>query len=126
MTTHETHTNTEITIRRMDLSASDQVALTKLAELDSRTHLEGAVLGAEVEGRLLAAISLADGAVVADPFSPTGELTDLLELRSGQLRERRPKRSRWQRRRPAARRHEPQIALGGSPPGEIISLMRAR
>ena len=39
------------------------------------------MLGAEVEGRLLAAISLADGAVVADPFSPTGELADLLELR---------------------------------------------
>lgn len=126
MTTHETHTNTEITIRRMDLSASDQGALAKLASLDSHAPLEGAVLGAEVEGRLLAAISIADGALVADPFSHTGELRALLELRSGQLREQRPKRSRWQRRRPVARRREPRIALGGSPPGEIISLMRAR
>ena len=95
--------------------------VAKLAELDSRAQLEGAVLGAEVEGRLLAAISLNDGRG-RRPVQPHGRAADLLELRAGQLRDA-PEAPRWQRR---AARDEPRIALGGSPAGQIISLMLAR
>jgi hypothetical protein len=122
MTAPETATNTEITIRRMDLTAVDRRELSKLAALDSHAPLEGAVLGVEVEGELRAAISVASGDLVADPFIRTGELGALLRLRADQLRARTAprRRLRW----PAARR--PRVALGGSPPGEIISLQRAR
>ena len=59
-------------------TASDQSALRELAELDS-THLPaGPFLVAEVEGRPVAALSLADGMAMADPFLPTAELVELL------------------------------------------------
>ena len=45
----------------------------------------GRVLVAEVDGELLAAISLDDGAVVADPFEPTAALVELLRARARQL-----------------------------------------
>jgi hypothetical protein len=66
-----------MTIRRMD-SEADGAALAQLAALDSRAKLEGSVLGAEVGGRLLAAISIETGEVIADPFSRTSELRALL------------------------------------------------
>ena len=43
------------------------------------------MLGVEVEGRLLAAISIETGEVIADPFSRTSELRALLKLRAAQL-----------------------------------------
>jgi hypothetical protein len=43
------------------------------------------VLVAEVDGQALAAISLADGAVIADPFHLTGDLVALLRVRAAQL-----------------------------------------
>jgi hypothetical protein len=122
MTTPETATNTEVTIRRMDLSADDQASLSRLAALDSHAPLDGPVLGAEVEGELRAAISVATGEQVADPFVRTSELSALLRLRADQLRAQR--RGARRPRRRALRRARP--ALGGSPPGEIESLLRAR
>jgi hypothetical protein len=77
--------NSSMTIRRLDLSETDREALARLTERDSAGTLEAPVIGIEVEGRLLAARSLADGAVVADPFSRTDELQAMLELRAGQL-----------------------------------------
>lgn len=74
-----------VTIRRLGDDDADRRALAGLAERDSGPALEGAVLVAEVEGSLLAAISLADGRVLADPFSRTAELRSLLELRAYQL-----------------------------------------
>ena len=68
---HEPH---EITIRRMDLDRADREAVARLAELDTRADARGPVLGAEIEGSLLAAISLDDGELIADPFSRTAEL----------------------------------------------------
>ena len=47
-----------------------------LAMLDSARPLAGAVLVAESDGLVLAAISLKDGRVVADPFFPTADLVD--------------------------------------------------
>jgi hypothetical protein len=101
-----------VTIRR--LGNGDLRALRRLAQLDSHPSLEGPVLGAEIEGRLLAAISLTTGDSVADPFSRTGELRALLELRAAQLRRRSGRRRRRARDpiRPGAR-----AALPSSPPG---------
>jgi hypothetical protein len=76
----------EVTVRRLDHRPADRAALGYLADLDSREPLEGEVLGAELDGALVAAISLTTGDVIADPFSPTGEIRSLLELRARQLR----------------------------------------
>jgi hypothetical protein len=67
-------------------SAADSPALTRLAQLDSAESPSPPVLLAEIAGEPVAAISLADGAVVADPFTPTAELVALLKLRARQLR----------------------------------------
>jgi hypothetical protein len=100
-----------ISIRR--LGGDDAREVERLAQLDSRRPPEGALLGVEIEGRLLAAISLTTGESVADPFSRTGELRALLELRAAQLRRRENHRGRSLRLpRPKSR-----AALAGSPPG---------
>ena len=78
--------NSNITIRRLDRSSGDATALMRLAGVDSRSAPGGELLGAEVDGRLLAAISLENGNVIADPFAPTSELRKLLQLRAEQLR----------------------------------------
>ncbi len=75
----------EITIRRLDRT-TDAVALARLAGKDTRPAPRGEVLGAFVDGQLHAAISLASGRVIADPFKPTSELRKLLELRARQMR----------------------------------------
>ena len=61
-------------------------AVRRLAYLDSRRPLRGDVLVAFVDGEPLAAISLADGTVVADPFRLTADIVELLRLRA-QLRD---------------------------------------
>ena len=73
-------------IRIRHLGRDDRREVERLAQLDSRPPPEGALLGVAVEGRLVAAISLATGESIADPFSRTGELRALLELRAAQLR----------------------------------------
>ncbi len=115
MEAQTTTTDSAITIRRMDLSNDDRDAVAELADRDSRDHLNGPVLGLEVEGRLLAAISLSSGAEVSDPFAPTDELRSVLELRAGQLRKRFGGSRERKRSRPA---------VGGSPAGSIIKLPR--
>jgi hypothetical protein len=67
-------------------AAGDADALAFLAALDSSSPPRPPVLVANLDGRLLAAISLADGAVVADPFEPTAALVELLRARERQLR----------------------------------------
>jgi len=57
-------------------------AVRRLAYLDSRRPLQGEVLVAFVDDEPLAAISLADGAVVADPFRRTADVVELLRLRA--------------------------------------------
>jgi hypothetical protein len=74
----------------------DEAALARLAALDSARPPARPVLLAERDGVLLAAISLADGFVVADPFKPTAALVELLRMRERQLRApARPRRRRW-------------------------------
>lgn len=68
----------------------------RLAILDEAEDLEGAVLIAYSGGRPVAAMSLSDGRVVADPFVATSDAVSLLRLRAGHLsgkRTHRPLRS---------------------------------
>ena len=70
----------------------DDITLESLAALDSQRPLSGPVLIGESDGRAVAAISLADGRVVGDPFVPTAQLAALLRMRASALvaYERRP------------------------------------
>jgi hypothetical protein len=61
---------------------SDGAAIARLAALDSTAVPAGELLVAEADGVLVAARSLATGAVVADPFRPTADIVALLTLRA--------------------------------------------
>ena len=76
----------DVTVRRLDGRPSDRAALEYLADLDSSDPLAGEVLGAELDGALVAAISLDTGKVIADPFTRTDQIRSLLRLRASQLR----------------------------------------
>jgi hypothetical protein len=67
---------------------ADRERVLELAELDGRAAPQGDALLAETHGRLVAAVGVADGAVVADPFVPTSDVLDVLKLRAEQERER--------------------------------------
>jgi hypothetical protein len=80
-------------VSRADLSVvirperpEDRAALARLAELDSARLPAAPVLVAVVGGELRAALSLSDGAAIADPFHRTAWLMTLLTVRAGQLR----------------------------------------
>lgn len=66
--------------------AVDGAALRRIAQRDSRPIPNGELLIAEVNGEAQAAIALATGEVIADPFRPTAELVRMLGLRRSQLR----------------------------------------
>jgi hypothetical protein len=74
----------EIAIRLAAPADADEVR--RLALLDSSHAEDGEALVAEVDGRIQAALPLAGGHVIADPFEPTAELASLLHLRARQLR----------------------------------------
>ena len=74
----------EVTVRRLDPFA-DHNALVRLAERDSAEVPRGELVGAEVDGSLVAAISLNNRRVIADPFEPTAGVRSLLEVRAAQL-----------------------------------------
>jgi hypothetical protein len=65
--------------------SGDQVALERLAALDSASPPRGPALIAEADSRILAALPLGSGRPIADPFEPTAELVALLELRRAQI-----------------------------------------
>ena len=67
-------------------NAGDWPALRVLAELDSALLPPAPLLVGERDGRAIVALSLSDGAVVANPFVPTADVVALLELRARQLR----------------------------------------
>ena len=62
----------------------DAAALERLAQLEGRHLPAGRVLLAEVEGEVLAALPLAGGPPLADPFRPTASLVELLRTRREQ------------------------------------------
>ena len=71
---------------------TDGAALDHLAQLDSCPLPPGPLLLGERSGRIQAAISLATGELIADPFRRTAELCELLRCHAGELRVR-PQRS---------------------------------
>lgn len=76
----------ELTIRV--LGSDDTAEIRRVAERDSSSVPRFPLLGAEVAGRLVAAVRLdgAQGQAVADPFVPTAAALAMLKLRAGQLR----------------------------------------
>jgi len=78
----------------------DGDALRRLAALDDAPELEGRVLVAMLGGEPVAALSLDDGRVVANPFVATAEAAALLRLRAGQVA---PARARRRLRIPRLR-----------------------
>lgn len=75
----------------------DARALDELAALSERAPLAGPVMLAVVDGRPVAAGSLTDGRVVADPFVATADAVALLRVRMAALGRRSPPRRRWGR-----------------------------
>jgi hypothetical protein len=65
---------------------ADAESLARLAALDSKTPLDGPVLVGELRGTPVAAVSVADGRVVADPFIPTGHVVATLRARAQGIR----------------------------------------
>lgn len=82
----------------------DANAMARLAALDSSEVPSGPVLLAEVAGEPRAALSLRDGAVIADPFQHTTQVVDLLHIRATQLGRGPGKRRRWRWQRPGMAR----------------------
>jgi len=76
--------NSAITIRHS--TRADANALRRLAELDGRRALDGEAMVAYVDGELRAAIDIADGRAIADPFHLTDDVVRLLRLRAAQER----------------------------------------
>jgi hypothetical protein len=64
---------------------NDSRAVARLASLDGVSVPLGRLLLAEVDGRLVAALSLGSRALIADPFACTAHLRGLLKLRAAQL-----------------------------------------
>jgi hypothetical protein len=80
------------------VAGPDEVAeLEWLAALDSAQPLSGEALVALVDGRLVAAIALGDGRIIADPLVATSEARELLQTRAAQLAVPR-RRPRWRLR----------------------------
>jgi hypothetical protein len=63
----------------------DAEAIERLALLESRPGPDSRCVVAEVEGKIVAALPLRGGKILADPFRPTAHLIPLLELRAEQL-----------------------------------------
>jgi hypothetical protein len=63
---------------------SDSPNLIQLAALDSAPAPHGPVLVADIDGEIVAAHQIDRGRSIADPFRPTADLRELLELRARQ------------------------------------------
>ena len=66
--------------------AADGGSLARLEGLSGRTLGPEPILVAESDGDLVAAASTGDGKVVSDPFRVTLDVSELLRLRTSQLR----------------------------------------
>ena len=64
----------------------DARELTRIAELDNASRPADPLLVGERAGQPIAALSLADGTVVANPFVVSADVVALLRLRARQLR----------------------------------------
>lgn len=86
------------TIILQQATAAEDTALRELSQLDSARTVSRPALMAVVDGKLIAAISLRDGRVVADPFAETEAPVALLRVRASALQT--APRSRGRRRGP--------------------------
>jgi hypothetical protein len=73
------------TIILQQATAAQDTALRELSELDSARTVSRPALMAVVDDQLIAAISLRDGRVVADPFAETAAAVALLRVRASAL-----------------------------------------
>jgi hypothetical protein len=73
-------TTASLTIRHA--THADEAALRRLAALDSSRVPNGELLVAELDGRLVAALSVDTGAAIADPFEHTAAIVDSLRAHS--------------------------------------------
>ena len=71
-----------ITIRYS--TSEDQLELARLAALDDRPQIGREALLGFVDGELKAAVALPGDKAIADPFTRTAELVELLRLRASQ------------------------------------------
>jgi hypothetical protein len=62
-------------------AAQDELAVARLAALDSAQRPAGALLVAELEDEIVAAVPFDGGRAIADPFHPTADLVALLRAR---------------------------------------------
>lgn len=67
-------------------TTEDSVLLHRLAQLDTARDLATPALVAEVDGAPRAALSLADGRLVADPFARTADVVALLRVHAQRRR----------------------------------------
>src|SRR3954466_1644347 len=63
-------------------SHADTDALAIVSALDSSRPLPGRTVVAELDGRIVAAVSLHDGRVVADPFVATADVVEVLRVQT--------------------------------------------
>ena len=88
------------------MTATDAVTLRRAGAEDARAiaALAGArppagpLLVAEIDGEVRAALSLADGRILADPLQPSAAALELLRARALQLEDARAPGRRWRRR----------------------------
>jgi hypothetical protein len=66
-------------------TGADRAAIARLAELEQAAPPAEPVLLGVVMERPVAALSLSDGRVLADPFTPSADLVELMRLRARQL-----------------------------------------
>jgi hypothetical protein len=88
------------TIILQQATAAEDAALRELSQLDSARTVSRPALMAVVDDRLLAAISLHDGRVVADPFAETEAAVALLRVRASALQTTPSTRANGRRRGP--------------------------
>jgi hypothetical protein len=84
----ERHSSVELRLARLD-EASD---VRKLAQLDDAPELEGPAMLAVVDGESVAAMSMSDLRIVANPFVRTEHVVRLLALRGAHVADRRERR----------------------------------
>jgi hypothetical protein len=113
------HTN-DFTIR--EAQAANDAALRRLAALDSSRVPNGRLLVAEADGELVAAVPLAGGPTIADPFRCTAAIVGLSGLRAAQLRGLTRGRTNGRRRRRGLA-STPRATVGRNPAGPLARPM---
>ena len=76
-------------------TVDDAPSLLRLARLDSQGRPpSGTILVAQDRGVIVAAMSVEDGATIADPFRSTAPIVAMLRVRADQLNDTRPRSRR--------------------------------